>query len=555
MAFLRDVVDYATSSNTPVAILLLDQGKAFDRVEWSFMRQTLLTMGFGPSFVGWVDLFYRGVRSSVNVNGYLSPYFLLSRGVRQGCPLSPLLYVLVVEVLVFNIQANPQIRGLTLPGSESPLPCISQYADHTSLVVTSDVSIKGVFNTYSLFERGSGSKLNLSKSKGLWLGSWNGRSDTPVNLDWSSVKIKVLGVFIGVGNLEEANWRPRITAVENVLLSWRQRRLSFRGRALVINALALSRVWYVASLIHMPDWVLKELNSLVYTFFWRGKRDLVSRSVVVQPTIDAGFSVVHVRFKVFSLLAQWIKRFASSPSTWVPFMSYWFSLAYDSSPLEVLSSPQHYFPAVLPVFYKSVLQAWCALDGSYLQAGSSLVMGSLSPYSRTLVSNITTKSCYLYLLSENTVTPHCVEKFFPTFGSLYWDTTWRELFFFDMDRPVIDLSWKIAHGVLYTAARLTSWGYSLSGSCFCGPISETLEHLFYHCPLAQSVLSWLQSLMYRASPLSPSLLCRHVLFGFNPDELLVVSRFLSICLMCVSSLSGMLGMTIVSVMSALVLLL
>ena len=62
----------------------------------------------------------------------------------------------------------------------------------------------------------------------------------------------MLGVFIGVGNLEEDNWRPRITAVDNVLKSWRSRSLSFRGKSLVINALALSWIWYVASLISMP---------------------------------------------------------------------------------------------------------------------------------------------------------------------------------------------------------------------------------------------------------------------------------------------------------------
>lgn len=67
------------------------------------------------------------------------------------------------------------------------------------------------------------------------------RLDPPV-LDWSSVKIKVLGVFLDPGNLDEDNWRPRIDAVANTLSSWRQRILSFRGRALVINALALSRV-------------------------------------------------------------------------------------------------------------------------------------------------------------------------------------------------------------------------------------------------------------------------------------------------------------------------
>ena len=192
-------------------------------------------MGFGPSFVNWVDLFHCGVQSCVDVNGHLSSFFPLSRGVRQGCPLSPLLYVLVAEVLACNIRANPCIIVLSLPGSVSPLPVISQYADDTSLVVTSDVAIKATFDTYSLFEKGSGAKLNQSKSRGLWLGSWVGRNDLPVALDWSNTKLKILGVYLGLGNLEEANWCPQIDVVENVLLSWRQRSLSFQGRSLVIN--------------------------------------------------------------------------------------------------------------------------------------------------------------------------------------------------------------------------------------------------------------------------------------------------------------------------------
>ena len=73
--------------------------KAFDRVDWGFLRSILVHMGFGASFVSWVDLFYSGVKSAVKVNGYLTQFFQLSRGVRQGCPLSPLLYVLYAEVL------------------------------------------------------------------------------------------------------------------------------------------------------------------------------------------------------------------------------------------------------------------------------------------------------------------------------------------------------------------------------------------------------------------------------------------------------------------------
>lgn len=57
-----------------------------------------------------------------------------------------------------------------------------------------------------------------------------------------------------------------------------------------------------------------------------------------------------------------------------------------------------------------------------------------------------------------------------------------------MDRPVIDLCWKIAHGVLYTAERLSSFGYAVSTDCFCGLVVESLEHLFFSCPLAQCVV-------------------------------------------------------------------
>ena len=68
---------------------------------------------------------------------------------------------------------------MSLPGLQSPLPCLSQYADDTSVIASSDQAIVLVFDTYDLYERGSGSTLNLTKSKGLWLDPWNGRTDSP----------------------------------------------------------------------------------------------------------------------------------------------------------------------------------------------------------------------------------------------------------------------------------------------------------------------------------------------------------------------------------------
>ena len=139
------------------------------------------------SFLRWVSLFYTQVQSAVLVNGLISPFFSLSRGVRQGCPLSPLLYVLVAKTLAVNIQSNPRIPGLCLPGVPFVVSPVHQYADDTTLILSTVGSIKAVFDIYSLFERAWGSRRNQSKSKGLWLGSWVGRLDPPVALDWSKL--------------------------------------------------------------------------------------------------------------------------------------------------------------------------------------------------------------------------------------------------------------------------------------------------------------------------------------------------------------------------------
>ena len=87
------------------------------------------------------------------------------------------------------------------------------------------------------------------------------------SLSGVQLRLKFLVFFLGPFATEEDNWRPRRTAVQNVLSSWRQRSLSFRGKALVINALALSRIWYVASVVHMSSWVLRELYRSVFQFF------------------------------------------------------------------------------------------------------------------------------------------------------------------------------------------------------------------------------------------------------------------------------------------------
>ena len=118
VTLLRDVLDYIERTNEPGILVSLDQEKAFDRVNHSFLFRLLEQLGFGPSFIRWVHTLYTGANMRIILNGFLSGRIDLKRGVRQGDPLSPLLCVLCVEVLACQIRSSPFISGFLLPGAK-----------------------------------------------------------------------------------------------------------------------------------------------------------------------------------------------------------------------------------------------------------------------------------------------------------------------------------------------------------------------------------------------------------------------------------------------------
>ena len=162
----------------------------------------------------------------------------------------------------------------------------------------------------------------------------------------------------------------------------------------------------------------------------------------------------------------------------------------------------------LPRFYAAVLDGWRAVDG---HASSDLSHPIGGPPAQVPLSNITCKSCYDLVLGANRRSPHCEVKFRPFFGTLYWPATWKQVHIMSLDCPVADLCWRVSDGVLYAAERLVGFGYNIVPNCLCGHPLQTLYHCFW-CPLAQSIISWVQSLLFRAAPLAPNLTIRHLLF-------------------------------------------
>ena len=137
------------------------------------------------------------------VNGFLSDKIPIKRGVRQGGSLSPMLYILCVEVLACKVRASCDIEGFLLPGAGGVQFKVGQYADDTTSLVKYVASLHNLFREIKLYELGTGAKLNVSKTEAMWLGAWKDRTDQPLGLTWVR-KLKILGVVFGTVPVESS---------------------------------------------------------------------------------------------------------------------------------------------------------------------------------------------------------------------------------------------------------------------------------------------------------------------------------------------------------------
>ena len=109
---IYDILHYTEENNIPGILLLIDFEKAFDSLSWSFIDKTLNLFNFGPSIQKWFNVFYKDAKSTVSQCGFLSDFFKVERGCRQGDPLSCYISILCAEILSIKIRSNPKIKGI-----------------------------------------------------------------------------------------------------------------------------------------------------------------------------------------------------------------------------------------------------------------------------------------------------------------------------------------------------------------------------------------------------------------------------------------------------------
>ena len=293
---IRDIISYMKGGIGGV-VMSLDLNKAFDRVNHEYLFKVLEKAGFGSGFTGWIRRIYRKAMSCVKVNGIVTNVFKLGRSVRQGCPLSAMLYALSAEPLAALLKKNEKVEGVVVPGGE--VSVVYQYADDTTITVRDMESVKGVFESVEVYGRASGAKINIEKSEFMVLGTGSvGRAE--VELKENKDFFRVLGINLGLKDREgrDVQYEGVLGSIRKTLRFWKLRKLKLRGKVVVVNGLIMSKLVYIMSVLDVPERVVREINKIVSEFIWDGRGIRIAREVLENEYKDGGLKLINIGRKV-----------------------------------------------------------------------------------------------------------------------------------------------------------------------------------------------------------------------------------------------------------------
>ena len=272
------------------------------------MFKALQFFNFGPSFIQWIKALYHKPEACIKNNGYFSEYFNIQRGVRQGCRVSSLIFILCVEVLAIKVRNSGSLRGFQFGYQKSVK--LAQYADDGVLFLNNKLELGSALNILEKFGKLSGLKLNLGKCEGFWLGKDKALQSHSrcFGIKWPE-QLRCLGIYLGYNNQlnDKKNFDDKVEEIERILSKWGKRDLSLFGRIQIIKTFAVSKIVLSASTQCVPDYIVKRLEGILFKFLWQSK-DKVKRVRMIQNLESGGLNMINIKAFCHSLSANWIIR-------------------------------------------------------------------------------------------------------------------------------------------------------------------------------------------------------------------------------------------------------
>lgn len=481
---IRDAIAHHQHTALPAALLSLDVAAAFDSVSHEYIFCLIEKLGFGPNVLKWVRCLYTGAEARMEVNGYISRAFSVGKSVRQGCPLSMTLFLLVMRPLVERL-------ALCLAASKGcdTSFCVSNYVDDLQVLLTHPKQVGALQKELAQFAGASGLHVNATKSKALLLGEWSPRVPMPYTPVQST---KILGIHFSksVNELPHLNWPPVVRAASAVLRAAVVRSLCVEERSWYVGTYALSKLWYVAKVVHPMAKHLCGMRAEVSSFLWNGHTFRIPYPVVCLPLQQGGLGLLDAFLRCKALFYSRCCTMAwQCPDT--------FSSVYQKHLITALPPPRPVPRAVAHfTVYRSVATMVSldteGIDGPLLtsQAYQKLRQHYLPPRIR-------------------------VEEKLP---STEWSRVWEVVQARLLPVKVRDVWFRAVHDIMPTNERLAQHlGKSTDRCDHCGKW-DTALHRFTTCQSVPEIWHWLRTTIAKVAQVPGGSV--HQDFIVRPDTLI-----------------------------------
>lgn len=331
---------------SPRCIIKIDLEKAYDSISWEFLHSVLLGLRFPLMFVKWIMECVTTTSFSISINGGIHGFFKGKRGLRQGDPLSPYLFILCMEYLSRLIKRQTEGSEFNFHPQCGKLKITHlAFADDLMLLARGDeISIGILMDCLKEFGKCSGMQLNVRKSNIFMAGMDVGMSDDilqATRLSPGLMPFRYLGVPMAAAAPTVMEFEPMLQAISSCVNAWKGSTLSYAGRLELMRSVLQGIQCFWLTVFPLPATVREQINRICRSFLWNSKVAPVAWCDVCLPREEGGLNIRDLKAWNLSLLAKLLWNICGKKdSLWIQWIhhqylrgtSIWNKIAHSRDP-------------------------------------------------------------------------------------------------------------------------------------------------------------------------------------------------------------------------------
>ena len=304
-------------------VLLIDIAKAYDTLDREFLFEILFRMGFPKQFINIIQFLHKKTTAQFIVNGFLSSKFPVERGIRQGCPLAPLLFIIATEFLYQMLQESETSTNIEMEIENQPLQLSTiGFVDDTSVFFRDTMALKLILQKLELFGKFSGLKVQPTKSKIITYHSYNTKTLMKIPLLQKDEKVRFLGLVIGKNiKLEEA-WEWYIAKMIRRIFLLTNKNSSTLQRLHLCQAIIQAKIRFFSQHYFPNEKIIKTLEKIQTNFIWYNiasqekiKRNKISKDLLQVKKKEGGLGLPGLRQILHKISISRVTSWATNPTS------------------------------------------------------------------------------------------------------------------------------------------------------------------------------------------------------------------------------------------------